>query len=263
MLVSKAPLTVVSWNVNSLGVRLPLVERFLDERAPDILCLQETRMPGAKVDCEAFRARGYHVLAAGSGGYAGVATLSKHVFAEARLGFGAASSHSDRRLLCRIGETWIDNVYVPTRRAIGKSEFLDQLHVEYTERFAPERDQLLLCGDFNICFDARDLANLRMISESERFGQRPEDLAFRRLLGFGLSDCLRKLHPDEKLFSWFPQTPWALRRNYGMRLDYIFATAPLYARCTSAGHDAQTRSWPRPSDHLPVVVQIAADPSAI
>jgi exodeoxyribonuclease-3 len=254
------PLSVVSWNVNSLRVRLPLVERFLDERAPDVLCLQETRLAAAKVDCDAFRARGYSVLAAGSRGYAGVATLSKQPFSEAVVGFSSEDHtdlHSDRRLLCRVGETWIDNVYVPTRRAIGKSEFLDRLRADYEQRFVADRDQLVLCGDFNVCFDERDLASLRMISESEHFGQRPEDLAFRRLVSFGLSDCFRKLHPDQKLFSWFPQTPWALRRNYGMRLDYVFATAPVYARCTEALHDVDTRSWPRPSDHLPVVVQIA------
>lgn len=254
--MSRTALSVVSWNVNSLRVRLPLVERYLDERAPDILCLQETRLAAAKVDCEAFRSRGYSVLAAGSGGYAGVATLSKQPLCEAAYGLTPASLHSDRRLLCRVGETWIDNVYVPTRRAIGKSEFLDQLRAEYAQRFAADRDQLVLCGDFNVCFDEHDLANLRMISESEQFGQRPEDLAFRRLLRFGLSDCFRKHHPEEKLFSWFPQTPWALRRNYGMRLDYIFATAPLYARCSDALHDVHTRSWPRPSDHIPVVVQL-------
>ncbi|HET8936193.1 MAG TPA: exodeoxyribonuclease III [Polyangiales bacterium] len=254
-------LSIVSWNVNSLRVRLPLIERFLDERAPDVLCLQETRLAADKVDCEAFRARGYSVLAAGSRGYAGVATLSKQPFCEAVIGFTSedhAGLDSDRRLLCRVGDTWIDNVYVPTRRAIGKSEFLDRLRGDYEERFA-DRDQLVLCGDFNVCFDERDLASLRMISESEHFGKRPEDLALRRLLSFGLFDCFRKLHPEQKLFSWFPQTPWALRRNYGMRLDYIFATAPLYARCTEAHLDAHTRSWPRPSDHLPVIVQIAAE----
>lgn len=255
--MSSTALSVVSWNVNSLRVRLPLVERFLDEHAPDILCLQETRLAADKVDCEAFRARGYSVRAAGSGGYAGVATLSKQPIDEAVVGITSESLHSDRRLLCRVGATWIDNVYVPTRRAIGKSEFFDQLRADYAQRFAADRDQLALCGDFNVCFDELDLANLRMISESEQFGQRPEDLAFRRLLSFGLSDCFRKHHPDEKLFSWFPQTPWALRRNYGMRLDYIFATAPLYARCSNALHDAHTRSCPRPSDHLPVVVQFA------
>ena len=248
-------LTVVTWNINSLRARLPLVVRYLDERMPDVLCLQETRLAAGKVDCEAFHARGYHVAAGGTRGYAGVATLSKRPLGEVVHGIGPEGEHADRRLLCQVGKYWIDNVYVPTRRVIGKSEFLDRLRTDYAERFEAKRDALILCGDFNICYDERDLATLRMISEPERFGERPEDQAFRRVLGFGLQDCLRKHHPQAKRFSWFPLTPWALKRNYGMRLDYIFATTHAYDSCTGADHDFEPRGWPRPSDHLPVVAR--------
>lgn len=254
--MAKASLTVVSWNVNSLRARMPLVLRYLDERQPDVLCLQETRLAAANVDCEAFRERGYHVRAGGSRGYAGVATLSKQPIHEAIHGLHEGSEHTDRRLLCQAGDLWVDNLYVPTRRAIGKRELLDALLADYRARFKPKRAELLVCGDFNICFDARDLASLRMISEPESFGERPEDLAFRRLIGFGLHDCLRKHEPAAKLFSWFPQTPWALKRNYGMRLDYVFASALPYERCSHVEHDLHTRSWQRPSDHVPVVVQL-------
>lgn len=246
-------LTVVSWNINSLRVRLPLVLRYLDERMPDVLCLQETRLAAEKVDCAEFRARGYHVAAGGTRGYAGVAMLSKLPIAGVVRGIGG--EHADRRLLGQVGDCWIDNVYVPTRRAIGKSEFLDRLRADYSERFEAQVDRLILCGDFNVCFDERDLATLRMISEPERFGQRPEDQAFRRVLSFGLRDCLRKHHPQDKRFSWFPLTPWALKRNYGMRLDYIFATARAFGECSGADHDPAPRRWPRPSDHVPVVAR--------
>jgi exodeoxyribonuclease III len=247
-------LIVVSWNINSLRARLPLVLRYLAERKPDILCLQETRLAAEKVtDVSELRELGYHVRAGGTRGYAGVAVLSRLPFEQVVHGFGADNQHSDRRLLCQTGGWWVDNVYVPTRRAIGKSEFLDGLHQDYSARFAADSSRLLLCGDFNVCFDERDLASLRMISESERFGQRPEDLAFRRTLSYGLHDCFRKHHGDTKKFSWFPQTPWALKRNYGMRLDYIFATQPALDCCIGADHDFEPRSWERPSDHLPVV----------
>jgi exodeoxyribonuclease III len=245
----------VTWNVNSLKVRLPLVLRLLDEYAPDVLCLQETKLPAALVDNAELAARGYHVRAGGTRGYAGVATLSKRPIAQALHGFADASEHADRRLLCQIDELWIDNVYVPTRRAIGKSEFLDTLSHDYSARFDADRDAILLCGDFNICFDAHDLASFTLIAEAQHFGQRPEDLAWRRTLSFGLSDCLRKHQPDAKLFSWFPLTPWAIKRNYGMRLDYVFASARMYERCSSVVHAIATRSWERPSDHLPVIAR--------
>jgi exodeoxyribonuclease-3 len=256
--VDNAGLSVVSWNVNSLKVRLPLVLRFLDEHAPDVMCLQETKLPAALVDNVELSARGYHVRAGGTRGYAGVATLSKRPIAQTVHGFADATEHGDRRLLCQIDGIWIDNVYVPTRRAIGKSEFLDALSRDNAERFDAARDSIVLCGDFNICFDAHDLASLKMIAEVERFGQRPEDLALRHMLSFGLRDCLRKHHPDAKLFSWFPLTPWAIKRNYGMRLDYVFASTPMYERCSAVDHAMETRSWERPSDHLPVIARFRA-----
>lgn len=249
--------------MNSLRVRMPLVLRFLDEYAPDVLCLQETKLPAAQVDNADFAARGYSVRAGGTRGYAGVATLSKRPIREAYHGLAEGSEHADRRLLCQIDDVWIDNVYVPTRRAIGKSEFLDALGCDTASRLAAERAALLVCGDFNICFDARDLASPRMISEAELLGQRPEDLAWRRVLALGLHDCLRKHHPDSKLFSWYPMTPWALKRNYGMRLDYVFASARMYAQCTSIEHVSAPRSWPRPSDHLPVLARFQSSASAI
>jgi exodeoxyribonuclease-3 len=251
--------TVVSWNVNSLKVRLPHVLRLLDEYAPDVVCLQETRLPAARAAAKGFEERGYHVRAGGTRGYAGVATLSKEPIERVVHGFTDASRHADRRILCKIGSHWIDNVYVPTRRAIGKAEFLDELTHDYNDRFEAERTQLVLCGDFNICFDARDLASLRMISEPEQLGQRPEDLAFRRTLSFGLYDCLRKHHPDTKTFSWFSLAPWALKRNYGMRLDYVFATRPMHERCDDVEHASAPRSWQRPSDHLPVIARFRID----
>jgi exodeoxyribonuclease-3 len=255
--VANTGLTVVTWNINSLKVRFPLVLRFLDEYTPDVLCLQETKLAAAQVDSDELAARGYHVRAGGTRGYAGIATLSKRPIAQAIHGLGDAPEHADRRLLCQIDGVWIDNVYVPTRRAIGKSEFLDALARDNAHRYEATRDSVLLCGDFNICFDDRDLATLKMIAEAERFGERPEDLAWRRLLSLGLYDCLRKHEPEAKLFSWFPLAPWAIKRNYGMRLDYVFASAPMYERCQSVEHAREARSWERPSDHVPVVAHFA------
>ncbi|HKP61838.1 MAG TPA: exodeoxyribonuclease III [Polyangiales bacterium] len=249
------PLRVVSWNVNSLRARLPLVLRYLDERRPDVLCLQETRIAASQFPRAPFEERGYGCEADGERSYAGVATLSRLPVSDVTRGIESSPEHTARRLLCRVGDVWIDNLYVPTRKAIGKVEFLDRLRDDYRARFELARDALALCGDFNICFDARDLASLRLISEAESFGQRVEDLAFRRLVEIGLVDCFRKHHTEGGSFSWFPLAPWALKRNYGMRLDYVFATAPLYQRCSAAEHDREPRLWPRPSDHLPVSVE--------
>jgi exodeoxyribonuclease-3 len=248
-----AVLTIASWNVNSLRARLPLVLRYLDERAPDVLCLQETRVGDAELPRAPFAERGYHVTATGSGGYAGVATVARAPLADVATGLErfAEPKQPGRRLLGRLGELWIDNVYVPTRMAIGKAAFLDALRDDHDARFGVDA-RVVLAGDFNICFDARDLAAPGMIAEPELLTRRPEDLAWRRLLASaGLHDCFRRRHEDGGDYTWFA-AGWAFARNHGMRLDYLFASAPLAATLTAVEHDRDVRSWKRPSDHVPV-----------
>ena len=245
-------LSLLSWNVNSLRVRLPLVLRVLDEHEPDIVCLQETRIADAAFPRAAFEERGYVVASACSSGYAGVAIASREPIEDTIVGIAGfvEAKAPGRRLACRIGGRWIDTVYVPTRTAIGKVAFLDALRDDYATRL---RDaSLVLAGDFNICLDARDYASPSMISSPDVHPGRPEDLAFRGVLAHGLHDCFRERHDEGGHFSWFPLTPWAMKRNYGMRLDYVFASRDLASSVVDVVHDREPRSWPRPSDHLPL-----------
>ncbi|HWB80031.1 MAG TPA: exodeoxyribonuclease III [Nannocystaceae bacterium] len=241
-------LTVVAWNVNSLRARLPLVRQYLAAYEPDVLCLQETRIADAAFPHDVLADEGYVVATTCSGSRAGVAIASRIPIDETVVGLPGFAA--DRRIACRIAGVWIDTVYVPTRTAIGKVEFLDALHDDQVARFADA--PLVLCGDFNICFDARDYASPSLISAPDVHPNRPEDLAFRRLVGDRLIDCLRVRTDETGHFTWFPMTPWALRRNYGMRLDYVFATPPLAQRLVELAHDRDVRQWPRPSDHVPM-----------
>jgi exodeoxyribonuclease III len=248
-----AVLSVATWNVNSLRARLPVVLRYLEAHRPHVLCLQETRIGATGFPADAFAQLGYHVQATGAGGYAGVAIASRLPIDEVVVGIDAfvEARAPGRRLLCRIGELWIDTVYVPTRTAIGKCEFLDALRDDHGARFTAATPRVLL-GDFNICWDARDYASPTLITAPDVHPHRPEDLAFRGVVDGGLVDCFRAVCDEPGHFTWFPMAPWALRRNYGMRLDYVFASAQLAARVREVVHDREPRSWPRPSDHLPV-----------
>jgi exodeoxyribonuclease-3 len=251
--------TIASWNVNSLRARLPLVLRYLDERAPDVLCLQETRVADEAFPRAPFEERGYHVAAASPGGYAGVATVSRQPMEEVAIGIERFEEvkKPGRRLVARVGALWIDNVYVPTRKAIGKVEFLDALRDDHDARFGPGAP-VVLAGDFNICFDGRDLASLNMITDGELLTRRPEDQAWRRLLDSAhLHDCFRRAHDDGGHYTWFPAASWAYARNYGMRLDYVFASAAVAEALVEVAHDRETRGWPRPSDHVPVRARFA------
>jgi exodeoxyribonuclease III len=153
-----------------------------------------------------------------------------------------------RRLVCRTAGVLVDTVYVPAQKRSGKIAFLEALRADHDRREGP----LVLAGDFNVCFDERDLASPTMISDAELHPRRPEDLAFRRLLEGRLTDCFRVLCADGGHYSWFSNSTWAPRRNRGMRLDYVFATAELAASVAGVQHDREPLGWDRPSDHVPV-----------
>lgn len=248
--------TLATWNVNSLKVRLPLVTRYLDEVSPDVLCLQETRVGAGGFPQAVFEDRGYHTAFTSTGGYAGVAIASRAKIDDVVMGLPGfvETKAPGRRLACRVGERWVDTVYVPTRMAIGKAEFLDALRADEDERFGSEAE-VVIAGDFNICFDERDYASPKMISEVEVHPRRPEDLAFRRLVD-GFVDVFRAVEHGTGHYSWFPNATWAVKRKYGMRLDYVFASAALASSVKAARHDVMTMSWPRPSDHVPVLAEL-------
>jgi exodeoxyribonuclease III len=246
-------LTLASWNVNSLRARLDHVLRHVEAAAPDVLCLQETRVAEAAFPRARLEERGYAVAAAGGGGYAGVAIASRHPITDTVVGvpgFDEAGAPG-RRLLVRTAGLWVDTVYVPTRTAIGKAAFLDALRLDYAGRL-DAGTRLVLAGDFNICFDERDYASPSMITDVGLHTRRPEDLAWRRLLELGLVDLFRRRNAESGQYTWFPNARWALTRNYGMRLDYLFATAPIADAMVDCWHDREPRRWERPSDHLPV-----------
>jgi exodeoxyribonuclease III len=252
-------LTVVSWNINGVRARLPLLTRYLEERKPGVLCLQETKVAYGDFPRAPLEALGYRSALLASGNYAGVAILARESFENDVYGLDGfePERQAGRRLACRIGGVWIDTVYVPTRVKIGKVAFLDALRVDHARRYGPQAP-VLLCGDFNICYDKRDLAHPNMITQSKVHPNRPEDRALRRLLEErGLVDCFRRRCGDAGHFSWFPVSAHALARNQGMRLDYIFASPPLADRVIDCAHDAEPRGWDRPSDHLPVRVVFA------
>lgn len=227
----------------------------MKERGPDVLCLQETRVAQSSFDFGPLTDEGWHVQTSSTGGYAGVAIISRVAVDEVVVGLpGFVEDRAPgRRLACRIGELWVDTVYVPTTMKIGKSEFMGALRADHETRWKRSA-KVILAGDFNLCFDQRDYASPKMITDADVHPNRPEDKAFRALVDGRLYDCFRHLERDRGHFTWFPNTRWALKRNYGMRLDYVFASKTLLERVREATHDRDVALWEKPSDHVPVRV---------
>ncbi len=257
-----APFTLLTWNINGIRARLDGVLTYLAEREPDVVCLQEIKCEEKVFPRVPFMELGYQLQLHGSKGYAGVATLSKQKPGEVIKGFREAPLDSHCRILNTvIGGVRIYNLYVPNGTALGTEAFTYKL--QWLERLRQELDAsaradepLLLCGDFNIAPDARDLVDPASMVGCTHFSPE-EHAALAKLQAFGLRDCFRKFNEEAGQFTWFDYRAGAFRKNQGMRIDLVYATAPLYERCVEVVHDATPRSGESPSDHIPVLAKFS------
>ena len=258
-------LTIATWNINSVRLRIGNVERLLDEVQPDILCLQETKTPDEFFPDAAFEALGYkHRLVHGMKGYNGVAILSRIPFTE-QLTLDRCGKTDCRHGVVKLqGGFELHNLYVPSGGDIPdpalndkfahKLAFLDEL----TGYFAGRRDRsMVVVGDLNIAPLEHDVWShkqlLDVVShtpvEVERYNKLQTTASF--------VDAVRHFVPaDEKLYSWwsYRAKDWELS-NRGRRLDHVWTTPDLVP--TLAGYDIRkgTRGWDKASDHVPVVVR--------
>jgi exodeoxyribonuclease-3 len=257
-----APFTLLTWNVNSIRARLDNVLTYLDEKQPDVACLQETKVEDSLFPRVPFMELGYQIALNGTKGYAGVATLIKgQKPADVQLGFAGYADKHSRILACTFNGVRIYNLYVPNGTAVAsehftyKLEWLAQLRAELSERYTASQP-LILCGDFNIARDERDVWSVEAMKGCTHFTPE-EHRALDELENFGLRDCFRKHDDAPGRFTWFDYRDAAWGRKHGMRIDYVYATAPMYESCTKVVHDWEPRDWDNPSDHVPVVASFA------
>ena len=257
-----APFTLLTWNVNGIRARLDAVLTYLAEREPDIACLQEIKIEEKLFPRVPFMELGYQLQIHGSKGYAGVVTLSKQKPDEVVKGFRAEPLDSHCRIVnTLIGGVRVYNLYVPNGTALGSEAFAYKLQWlarlrEELDASADPQQPLVLCGDFNIAPDARDLVDPASMVGRTHFSPE-EHAALATLQAFGLRDCFRKFNDQAEQYTWFDYRAGSFRKNLGMRLDHVYATAPLYERCTEVVHDASPRGEEGASDHIPVLAKFA------
>jgi len=253
-------MNIVSWNVNSLNVRLAHVQDLLREQAPDIVALQETKTPDERFPLDALRDAGYEVAFSGQKTYNGVAILSRQPLRDVHTALPGMEDDPQRRLLAAtIGELRVIDVYIPNGQAVGSDKYAYKMRwLAALERYVASQlsrhAALVLLGDFNIApadIDVHDPARWRekiMCSSEERAW-------FQRLLALGLEDAPRRLHPEQPMFSWWDYRLNAYRRGWGLRIDHILISRELTA--TDAGVAVAMRERERPSDHAPVWLKLA------
>lgn len=250
---------IASWNVNSLKVRLPHVLDWLTTREPAIVGLQETKLTDDNFPVEPLRALGYHLAYAGQPTYNGVAVLSKHPISDVVTDLPGLDDPQRRVLAVTTGDIRFINLYVPNGQAVGTDKYAYKLDwLEKLEAFLADQlrqyPRLAVVGDFNIAPEPEDVHDPAEWEGKVLFSE-PERAALRRLLALGLIDTYRLFPQEPKQFSWWDYRMNSFRRNRGLRIDLVLASAALAADCTAAYIDREPRSWERPSDHAPVVAE--------
>jgi exodeoxyribonuclease III len=251
---------IATWNVNSILARLPHVTRWLEQNQPDVLCLQETKCADDKFPLLEIKAAGYDCVIFGQQSYNGVAILSRAGCATAQRGFpGDDSGNQSRLLAADIGGIRIVNVYIPNGQMVGsekygfKLDWFDRLR-EFLDRDYDAATPVLLCGDFNVAPEERDVHDPRLWQNRILFSE-PERAALQNVKDWGFTDTFRLHTPESGYYSWWDYRAGGFRRNLGLRIDHIWVSTPLAQRSISTKIDKEPRGWERPSDHAPVVAE--------
>lgn len=254
---------IVSWNVNSLRVRLPHVLALLDKHQPDILALQETKIPDADFPYEVLHQVGYHAIASGQKAYNGVAILSREKAPLIVTDIIGLDDPQRRILATTIAGIRIINIYVPNGESVTSAKYQYKLNwlaklQSFLKQELAEHPRLIVLGDFNIAPEAMDVHDPKLWAGSVLFSEL-ERQAFRGLLALGLCDCFRVLSPQDQSYSWWDYRMNAFKRNMGLRIDHILASTQLMHACTACYIDKLPRALERPSDHAPIIAEFRLD----
>ncbi len=251
-------LTIATWNVNSVRARLERLLAWLEKTAPDVVCLQELKTTDADFPFAALEAAGYHAAVHGQKTYNGVAILSRVPPEGVHHGLDDDVPDAQARLVsARVGDVQVLSAYAPNGAEVGseqwayKLDWYRRLRAYLNRRFSPGQS-LLLCGDFNVAPEDRDVANPETWRESVLCHEAGR-AALQDLLAWGLVDTVRRHHDGQGPYTWWDYRHLAFPKNQGLRIDHILATPSLAQCCTQAFVDREERKGVKPSDHAPVL----------
>jgi exodeoxyribonuclease-3 len=253
------PLTIATWNVNSLRVRLPHLEQWLagGGAGVDVFGLQETKLADAEFPAAELTRLGLQGAWHGQKTYNGVALLAREAPQDVSTGIPGYPDTQSRVIAGTVRGVRVIDVYVPNGQEVGsekyayKLEWLSHLRTWLAGELL-RHEHVVVVGDYNIAPEDRDVhdpqkwAGQVLVSDAER-------AALRAVLDLGFVDVFRKFEQPEKSFSWWDYRMMAFRRNAGLRIDLVLASPALAARCTACRIDREPRKWERPSDHTPVL----------
>ena len=255
---------IATWNVNSIRQRLDHVIGYLNSTAPDVLCLQELKCTDDAFPRLEIEAVGYHAQVHGQKGFNGVAILSKEPV-EVVTGLpGDPDDVQARFIEARVGqgrdEVYVASIYLPNGNPVGtdkypyKLGFMDRLIAHARMRLAEERT-LVLAGDYNVIPEPRDVDDPENWTNDALFLPDTRE-RFRTLLSLGLTDALRATTDEAGLYSFWDYQAGAWQRNRGIRIDHLLLSPQAADRLVDVAIDKHTRALDKPSDHVPVRIDL-------
>ena len=258
---------IATWNVNSIKQRVPRLLPWLDQRQPDVVCLQETKLTdGALMELlgDEFAKRGYEAALHGEPTWNGVAILSREGLKDVVKGVPGAPGFPDpeaRAVSATCGGIRIVSVYVPNGRVPDSDHYRYKLAWlgSLREMLAAEPKDLVVCGDMNIAPTDEDVFNPEAYVGHTHV-TKPERAALAKLEALGLHDVVRDRWPHERVFSYWDYRAGMFHQDLGMRIDLVLAGDPVAKRVKAAWVDRQARKGTAPSDHAPVIVDLDEAP---
>ncbi len=265
---------IATFNINGVKARLETVVTWLKERAPDVACLQEIKSVDEGFPSERFEELGYNVATHGQKGFNGVAILSKAPFEEVVKRLPGDDADEQARYIEAVipfsngerdegpGVIRVVSLYLPNGNPLGSEKFPYKLGwMERLEARARgllgDEIPLVLAGDYNVIPEPRDAKRPAAWTNDALF--QPESrAAFRALENLGFTDAIRATYPDEEVFTFWDYQAGAFQKNDGIRIDHLMLSAQAADLLVAAGIDKDTRGWEKPSDHVPVWVELAA-----
>ncbi|MDY8110611.1 exodeoxyribonuclease III [Fulvimarina sp. 2208YS6-2-32] len=258
---------IASWNINGIKARIDGLTTWLQERSPDIACLQEIKSQDEGFPREAIEALGYHVETHGQKGFNGVALLSRQKPESVTRGLPGDESDEQSRYIEGVWQTGsgplrVASIYLPNGNPLGTEKFAYKLAwMNRLERHAAgllEREErVVLAGDYNVIPQPEDVHNPEAWTEDALF--QPESRGnLRRLVHLGFADALRLTDDSRQIYTFWDYQAGAWQKNNGIRIDHLLLSPEAQIALRSVGIDKQVRSWEKPSDHVPIIAEIEA-----
>ncbi len=255
---------IATWNINSINARLETALRWFEEAAPDVVCLQEIKCIDEKFPAEAFERLGYNVAVHGQKTYNGVAILSKSPLEDVMRGLPGDESDEQARYLEAVVSgpvpVRVASIYLPNGNPVSTEKFpyklawMDRLKARAIELLAYE-EPLALVGEYNVIPEPRDAANPQAWTSDALFQPASRE-AFRALKWLGLTEAYMAVDGAPEAYTFWDYQAGAWQRNNGIRIDHALLSPQAADRLKGCVIDRHVRGWDKPSDHVPLIIEL-------